>query len=246
MAETSDTRFLNVCRRHLDIYKADALWNPSNSLLALTKMEAQLNGGYPVAADVWAKVAPQQVKINQRQEVYAKIAPLVRASRRYLKSSGASELEIADANTIINKILGQRAVAKTKINPNQPAATAEKSNSVAHLSYDSRLGNLSALREFYTNVSAYQPNETDLKTNGINTLAAECQSATNSVSAGFVTLLNAWNLRDAKLYNEKDSILEVFRDAKEYYKSLYVANTPQYRAITARDMTLDNNSRKSK
>ena len=82
----------------------------------------------------------------------------MRASRRYLKSSGATELEIADANTIINKILGERSSPKAKVDPNRPAAAAESSNSVSHLSYDSRLGNLSALREFYANVSAYKPN----------------------------------------------------------------------------------------
>lgn len=67
------------------------------------------------------------------------------------------------ANTIINSLLGQRAEPKPKINPDQPAGVVEKSNSVSHLSYDSQLGNLIALRMFYANVPAYKPNETDIK-----------------------------------------------------------------------------------
>ena len=75
-------------------------------------------------------------------------------------------------------------------------------------------------------------------------LAAEGQAANDAVSAGFVPLLTAWNFRDAKLYDDSDSVLETFRDAKEYYKSLYLPNSPQYRSITASTMSLESNSRK--
>ena len=91
MAETSDIKFLNTCRRLLDIFAGEPRWAPSNAELELGNLEAKLVEGYPIAQDVWAKAAPQVIKINQRQETYAKIAPLVRASRRYLKSSGATE-----------------------------------------------------------------------------------------------------------------------------------------------------------
>jgi|GEM_PF-3337063 len=244
MSETSDTRFLNTCRRLLDIFTGEPRWNPSNAVLDLAKLEVKLSDAYPVAQDVFAKVAPQVIKINQRQETYAKVAPLVRSSRRYLKSSGATALEVADANTIINKILGARSTPKPKIDPNQPAGAIENSSSVSHLSFDSRLGNFMDLREFYANVTAYKPNEADLKLTGLDTLAAELQAANNAVSAGFVPLLAAWNLRDAKLYDDADSVLETFRDAKEYYKSLYASSSPQFKAVTAKSMTLDSNSRR--
>ena len=79
---------------------------------------------------------------------------------------------------------------------------------------------------------------------GLDALIAECQASNNTVSAGFVPLLAAWNLRDAKLFDDADSILETFRDAKEYYKSLYAPDTPQYRAVTARDLALNRRSRR--
>ncbi|MET0752773.1 MAG: hypothetical protein ABWZ66_05350 [Pyrinomonadaceae bacterium] len=244
MAESSDTRFLNVCRRHLDIFKADTKWNHSNPSLKITALEAKLAGGRPIAEDVWAKVAPLEMKINERQAAFEKIAPRVRASRRYLKSSGATKAEIADANTVINKILGQRSMPKSKLNPNNSAAETEKTHSVSHQSYDSKLGNTGVLRETYANISAFKPNEDDIKLTGFDALIDECRDSVNAVSAAFVPALDAWNLRDAELYNDDGSILEVFRAAKEYYKSLYPPGTPQYKAITAKDMTLQNNSRK--
>lgn len=244
MAETSDTKFLNTCRRLLDIFTGEAAWNPSNPALTTANLEAKLATGFPIALDVMTKLAPQVIKINDRQETYAKVAPLVRSSRRYLKSSGASEKEIDDANTIINKLLGVRSTPKPTVDPNQPAGAAETSNSVSRQSYDSRLGNMLALREYYANIPEYKPNENDIKLTGLDALTTEMQTGNDTVSAGFVPLLTAWNLRDGALYDNPDSILETFRDAKDYYKSLYAPNSPQYRAITAPSMSLDSNSRR--
>ena len=98
MADTADIKFLNTCRRHLDIFMAEPRWNPSNLALALTNLETRLNAGYPIAADVTAKFAPQQIRINHRQDVYAKIVPFAKSSRRYLRSCGATEMEIEDGN----------------------------------------------------------------------------------------------------------------------------------------------------
>jgi len=244
MAESSDTRFLNICSRHLDFWKADPKWNHSSPRLSIAALEAKLAGGYPLAEDVWAKVAPFEMKVNVLQAAFDKLAPRVRASRRYLKSSGATEAEIADANTVINKILGQRSTPRPRLNPNNSAAEAERTNSVSHQSYDSRLGNAGVLRETYANISAYAPNEEEISLEGFDALIAECRTALNDVSTASVPLLGAWNVRDAELYNDADSILETFRDAKEYYKSLHPPGTPEYKAITAKDMALENNSRK--
>lgn len=244
MAETSDMRFLNVCMRLLAIFMAEPRWNPSNPLLTLANLQAALDGGYPVARDVEAKVAPFDIKVNNRQAAYAKIAPMVRASRRYLKSSGATEAEIADANSLINDILNQKSAPKLKLNPNQPGAVLENSHSTSHQSFDSRLGNLIGLRELYGNIIAYKPNEDGVKLTAFEAQITECQTTNEEIATAFVAALNAWHTRDAKLYNDIDSILELFRDAKEYYKSLYTPSDPQYKSVTARDLTLKNNSKR--
>jgi hypothetical protein len=231
-------KFLNTCRRHLDIFAADPKWDPSNPLLTISKLDTQLDEGYTIAADVPAKLAPQKILINQRQATYDKIKPFVRSSRRYLNSCGATEAEIADAASYIDNLLGTNGAPKPKDNPDTPANEALNSHSVSHLSYDSRYGNLVAYRAFLGNVSAYQPNEDPITLASADALIAECAAANDAVSAGFVPLSNAWNLRDDKLYTGENSIYEVFRAAKEYYKSLYAPSSPQYRTITAREMTL--------
>lgn len=234
--ETSDTRFLNTCRRLLDIFIADARYNPSNALLETANLNTRLTAGYPIAEDVPAKLAPQKIKINARQEAYEPIDDMVRRSRRYLKSSGATSREVDDAQTVIRKILGNRKGARVVDDPSTPADEAAAQNSVSHASYDAIQGNLNALRDLYANISSYIPNEDGIKLTDFDAVIDACRAANNEVSAGFPPVLQALSLRDAKLYDDDDSILELFRDAKEYYKSLYDPQDAEYRAVTAIDL----------
>lgn len=244
MADTGDMKFLNTCRRHLDIFKAEPRWNSSNPRLNLTALEAKLNAGYPIAADVTDKFAAQQIVVNNRQDVYAKIPPFAKAARRYLRSCGATENEIKDGTAYINELLGQqKKKPKTITNLDGSAVEATQQNAKLQLSYDGQYATLQSLRAFLGNVSAYIPNEDEVKLTTLDALITECGDANNAVSAGFVPLLGAWNMRDEKLYTDEDSILEDFRLAKEYYKSLYDPKDPQYKAITAKDMRLQDNSR---
>lgn len=244
MANSADMNFLNVCRRHLDIFTAEARWNPSNTRLVLTALDTKLEGGYPFAQDVLDKFAANQIVVNHRQAAYAKIEPFARSARRYLRSCGATEAEIEDGNRYINALLGQvKKKPKAIANVDGTAAQAAETHAKAQLSYDALYANLLAFRAFVANVTAWKPNEENLKLTAIDALIAECGGGNNSVSAGFVPLSTAWNTRDEKLYTDENSVLEDFRLAKEYYKSLYDPKDPQYRTVTTRDMTLRNNSR---
>ena len=77
----------------------------------------------------------------------------------------------------------------------------------------------------------------------IDALITECDDANVAVSTDFVPLYEAWNERDEKLYTDRDSLIADFRLAREYYKSLYNPKDPQYKAITAKNMRLRDNSR---
>ncbi len=75
---------------------------------------------------------------------------------------------------------------------------------------------------------------------------AEIEAANQAVNEAYAEAFKAWNDRDAKLYDNPDSILEIFRRAKEYYKSLFEPKTPEHKAITAKSMALVNLSRSYK
>lgn len=238
MADTADIKFLNRCRRHLDIFLAEARWNSSNTRLALTALEAKLAGGFQIAADVSEKFAQQQILINRRQDVYAKIPSFARKLRRYFRSCGATENEIADCERYVNDLLGVAKPPKPPKNTDGDGASAANTHSMTQLSYDGMYANLQALRAFVGNVTAFKPNEEPLALTGFDAFIEECREANEAVSENFAPLSSAWNLRDDELYNNDGSVFEDFRDAKEYYKSLYDAQDPQYKTITAKDMLL--------
>ncbi|MCD9187303.1 MAG: hypothetical protein LUM44_12785 [Pyrinomonadaceae bacterium] len=246
MSTTLDMEFLETCRRHFDIFKNEARWNHSNPRLSIARLEAKFNSGFPIANKISEELAPYQIEVNQRQELYARIDTWARSARRYLKSSGATQREIDDANVIFNALLGQKTKAKPPQNTEGSAGNAAASHEKLQLSYAAKLANLQAARAFLANVTAFTPNEEHLKLTALDAFIAECTAANEAVSAKFVPLNDAWNERDEVLYTNEDSILNDFRLAKEYYKSLYNAKDPQYKAITAKNMKLTDNSRNSR
>lgn len=243
MSTTSDMEFLETCRRHFDIFEAEERWNHSNPRLSIEKLELKLNSGFPIANKVSEELAPYQVEVNQRQDLYARIDTWTRSARRYLKSSGATEREIEDANVIFNALLGQKTKAKPPKDTGGSAGNAAESHEKLQLSYAAKLANLQAARALLANITAFTPNEDHLKLTAFDTFIAECLAANEAVSAKFVPLNEAWNECDEILYTNEDSILNDYRLAKEYYKSLYKAKDPQYKAITAKNMRLRDNSR---
>ena len=244
MSTTSDMEFLETCRQHFDIFKNEERWNHYNPRLSIARLEAKLNSGFPVANKISERFAPYQIVVNDRQDVYAKIDPWAKSARRYLRSCGATKNEIEDGNAIINALLGQKTNVRPPQNTNATAANASQSNERAQLSYAAKYANLQAARAFFGNVSAFQPNEDPLILTNVDAFIAECRTANEAVSEHFAPLNEAWNERDEILYTNEDSILADFRLAKEYYKSLYQPKDPQYRAITAKDMTLKDNRRR--
>ncbi len=241
MADSLDIKMLNECQRLLDMFSIDAKYNPSNKRLAIAALEAALTTGFPIVENISVKLAPQKIDINNRQSVNERILDFAKKSRRYLKSSGASAAEIADAQTILKPILGSSKPKPPTENPDTPAAKAIASHALSQRSSAGILAALVAYRQFAANVTAYAPNETDVKLTTADSLISEAQAATNAVNAGFAPLSRAWNERDQKLYTDATSILNDFRAAKEYYKSLYNAKDPEYRSVTA--IQLKDNSR---
>lgn len=240
MAETTDMKNMNNYKQLTNIVKVDAAWKPSNPVLEIAAMEAQQADCLDAVNAITPVLAPQKININNRQEIFESFEPMVRRSRNILKSSGASEAEIADAETWARKILGTRAKPVPVDNPDTPANEATTSHSASQLSYDSLLGNMTGYRDMLANVTKYTPNEADVKITAFDAKIADAGAATAAVLAGNVPVINARQTRDGKLYTNENCAYEVFRMAKEYYKGLHGASSPQYKAISGLSFTKPN------
>lgn len=232
MSENTDMKFLEEFRLAIDVAGSDPKWASSNPLLDVPKLYLQYAAALAAVEAVPVNFHPHQINVNERQDEYAKVKPMIRKSRGILRSSGATPNEVADGETLINSILGQRAAPKIKDNPDTPENEAANQHSVSQLSYSSQLGNIRSYGVYLGNVTKYTPNETDITPAAFNTFADSLESKNEAVNASFLPYKDALRLRDKLLYDNPDAIYEVAKLMKQYYKAIHEGNPAQYNRIT--------------
>ena len=233
MSESTDMKFMEEFRTAIDVAENDPKWVSTNPLLDVAKLNAQYDAALASVEDIPVKFHPHQININNRQDEYAKVKPLVRKSRGILRSSGATPNEVADGETLINSILGQRAALKIKDNPDTPENEAANQHSVSQLSYSSQLGNVRSYGVYLGNVAKYPSNESEVTPAAFGTLADSLEARNEAVGGSFLPYKGALHLRDGLLYDNADSIYEVAKLMKQYYKAIHEGNPAQYKLITS-------------
>jgi hypothetical protein len=220
MSESTDEKLMGNFRKLIDRCKLHPSFNPPNPLHLIPALEAQYAAGIAAMEDIDVKLAPHKVDINERKIAYDAIPKLYRRSRNNLKASGASAEIIADAETLIRKILGKRATPSIKDDPSTPENEAAAQHSAAQLSYESVLGNVRAYNELVKNEPLYTSNEADLKTNNLDATADDLEAKNNAVSASFPPVSQARALRDGLLYDNSNNIVDTALKIKDYTKSM--------------------------
>ena len=231
--ETGDMKILGNFRRLVDFVTADALYNSSNEDLKISNLETSLSGGRAAVEDIAVKMAPHKMAINARQEGYKNALAVLRGSRNILKSSGASQAVIDDANTFVQKALGIRISKKKQDDPNTPENEALENHSASQRSFDAILGHLRNYIEIVKNEPLYNPNETQFKVATLEALAEELETLNNAVSATFVPLSSARGTRDAKLYSGPKNLCDLAQSVKDYVKAVHTAQSQFYKTINA-------------
>ncbi|HQU85746.1 MAG TPA: hypothetical protein PKY59_21600 [Pyrinomonadaceae bacterium] len=231
--ETGDMKILGEFRRLLDLIAADPLYNHGSGDLKLTNLEAVLTDSKAAVSDIDVKMAPNKVAINARQQSYKEAISMMRGSRSYLKSSGASAAIIADADTFAQKALGVRISKKKLDDPNTPENEALENHSASQLSYDAILGHFRGYVEIVKNEPLYTPTETKFKVATLDAKGDELETRNNAVSATFVPLSQAYGMRDEKLYTGEKCLCNLAKRIKEYVKGVHGATSQFYKTVNA-------------
>lgn len=231
--ETGDMKILGNFRRLIDLVAADAKYDPTNVNLETANLETRLAASSAAVADIAAKLAPNKAAINERQTAYSEAVTLVRGSRNILKSSGASDAIVADADTFTRKIFGLRKSAAKSDDENATAERAEKTHSASQRSYDAVLGNILSYIEIVKIEPLYNPNEPHYKITNLTATAADLEAKNAAVSATFVPLNNARALRDELLYTGENCLCDLAKKVKAYVKAVHGANSQFYKTINA-------------
>ncbi|MGE0076603.1 MAG: hypothetical protein AB7S48_01960 [Bacteroidales bacterium] len=100
------------------------------------------------------------------------------------------------------------------------------------MSYDSRLDNFDRLIKLLSSITAYAPNETDLKVESLTALYNDLKTKNMAVLNAETPLTIARLSRNEVLYKTNVGIVDISVDVKNYVKSVFGATSPQYKLIS--------------
>ncbi|MHB9141787.1 MAG: hypothetical protein ACYC25_07940 [Paludibacter sp.] len=169
-----------------------------------------------------------------REVTFDGLSPLVTRAMNTLKASDSTKQVDDNAKTIARKIQGQRAKAKTTVDPQALPTEGEttKEISSSQRSYDNLLANFGELITLFESIPEYNPNEEELKTTALRAYYTELKSKNDAAVAATIESSNARIARNNVLYKPLTGLVDLSVDVKNYVKAIYGASSPQYKQIS--------------
>lgn len=213
-------------------------YNPTKESLKLTalqemkaKADASLNVVNNLFADNSNAIAAREVAFESIDKFGTRILNAI-------KSTDTSEQVDDNAKTLVRKLQGGRAKAKLTEEEKKTLTEAGQSTkeiSSSQLSFDNRLDNFDKLIQLLISVPQYAPNEEDLKTESLQVFYTNLKALNIRAAETTVALSNARIARNEILYKPLTGIVDTVFDAKTYIKSVFGAQSPQYKQVSALD-----------
>jgi hypothetical protein len=200
-------------------------YNPSNPLLKLTAMQTKYTTDNALQNTVNTQSAIFKPKVNARKQEFEPVKPLARRIRSSAKTCGASKEFYTNVNTIIVKILGERASTATAT-PTDPAGT-----SASQQSFDNTTNNFNAMVALLKTEPLYAPNEADLKTTTLTTKYNALNTKNNAVKVASVPYHKAIIARNKALYTKTTGLTDVGQTSKDYVKSTFGFSSAEYKLV---------------
>ena len=170
---------------------------------------------------------------NNRKNAFADIRPFTTKIINAFSVSGADKLAIENAKSVNKKIQGTSNKNKKQENTKEEGEVTTKNISTSQQSFDRLIDHFANLIEVLEQHPQYSPNENELQVatlqNKLVTLKTTNTNLINSYTQYSNTLLH----RDQLLYDPLTGLVQIAKEVKGYVKSVFGANSPQYKQISA-------------
>lgn len=206
--------------------------NPSITIAALGAKKTAADGSID---DVTAALGPFKMVVNDRQEAFEGIRKLTTRVINAFAASGAPQKDIDDARTFKRKIDGTR--AQTLVDDPETPEDESQGNSVSQQSYVQLVEHLDNFIQVLIDSGSYAPNETEIQITALQAYSSDLKAANAAVANAIPPLSNARIARNEILYAEGTGLVDVALLVKKYVKSLYGADSPQYKQISGLQFT---------
>ncbi|MGL2966342.1 hypothetical protein [Flavobacterium sp. XGLA_31] len=200
-------------------------YNPANANLKIESLQDKLSKANLKLQAVKDTKVPFDAATGTRQLLFKPLKPYTTRIINALIAQEAPATVIKDARTLIRKITGKRA-------PEATPTPEENQISVSQQSYDRLVDTFEELIALAQNEPSYNPNEEELKTTAMQTLRDQLLTANTAVRNTIVPYSNALIARNKELYEPDNGLVDTVQEVKNYIKSIFGANSPQYRQIS--------------
>lgn len=205
-------------------------YNPTNSKLLLANLQSIYNSAFASQQAVNNAVAPYSLAVDQREKLFAPISKkITRLRKMYKVTEDVTDAQLEDFMTIARKLKGVR---KVKPSATTDPEEVQKQNSVSQMSYDLRTDNYDQLIALLQNTPNYNPNETEYQIATLQQEKNKMLQATQAVTSAFIPLNEARSLRNQKVYNAEDNLVDIFNKAKDYLFTILDSDSPEYKAVS--------------
>ena len=208
------------------------VYKPSNLDITAAALQSKLAASQGAMDGVTNEFASEKTAINDRQNLFKTLQPMVTRSVNYYASTGAAKNAVKDAKSLKRKVDGKRASALPVDDPNTPENEAANVNSPAQTSFTQRVEHLDNLIALYLTDVKYAPNEADLSTASMTTYATSLKGANTNVITKETATTNARLVRTTEMYEESTGLFDLQRYVKMYVKGLFGATSPEYKQIS--------------
>lgn len=232
MAETGHARNVEHFQQLISFvegYGGD--YKPSNPAIEKPALNALLAAANAALNDVQAKLAPWKSRVADRENVYEGIRKLSTRLVNAFDATGAPANKVDNMKTYNRQIQGARAKTLPEDDPSTPENEAA-GNSVSHQSYVQIAESFAQQIEILAGEPLYTPNEAELQVATLQTKLAAMETANSDVIGAATPLSNSRISRNEVLYADDSGLCDVASIVKKYVKSLYGADSPQYKQIS--------------
>ena len=232
----------NVANLQSIISKCVGLGNaykPSNPRLLIPAMQELHTSATLALKDVQTKKTVFDNAVNDRKVIMASVKPLSTRIINALKALGLRVETINNATTVNRKIQGRRAKPVAQTAKSLGAAVAEENQTIprtisaSQQGIDQVISNFSQLMEIVKAEPTYNPNETELTIQSLETFYSDLHAKNRAVIDAETSLNNARIARDKLLYNHQSNIVTIAQEIKSYLKSVFGATSAEYKSVSA-------------
>ena len=204
-------------------------YKPTNEWIKISNLQVKYDKSYVLMDGLTARKQAFDSATNDRQTIFEPLETTATSVFNSFIAAGGSAKDIDDLRAINVKIQGPNYYKSKK----QVEKSDAKSVSTSQQSFVNKAGFFKKMIQFVESKSIYNPNEEDIKVDNLWALHKKMEIANKAVDKQTKLYNEAKNARDKELYDEETGLVTLAKLVKNYIKSVFKANSPEFKEINS-------------